>query len=169
MFQTIKEFHVGRPQVLAGLMLAAFLAQAFWVANSRKLSSLEFQYIESGLVQSPGQEYRVTSPFTTWVAALPYRLARSAAGEDLSKASVVPTPWMARLPFLMFGLWLGAALWWVARRLFEDHGGFVALALYCSSPAMVMIASNVGPEVVLAWSSFGLIYTAFGVAHTLYA
>lgn len=169
MFQAIKEFHVGRPQVLAGLMLAAFLAQAFWVASSRKLSSLEFQYIESGLAQRPGQEYRVTSPFTTWVAALPYRWARSAAGEDLSKAPVVPTPWMARLPFLIFGVWLGAALWWVARRLFEDHGGFVALALYCSSPAMVMIASNVGPEVVLAWSSFGLIYTAFGVAHTLYA
>jgi hypothetical protein len=73
------------------------------------------------------------------------------------------------MPFVAFGVWLGGALWWVARRLFDDAGGYVALALYCSSPAMVMISSNAGPEIVLAWSSFGLIYTAIGVAHTLYA
>jgi hypothetical protein len=60
-------------------------------------------------------------------------------------------------------------LWWVSRRLFDDAGGYVALALYCSSPAMVMISSNVGPEIILAWSIFGLVYTAIGVAHTLYA
>jgi hypothetical protein len=34
---------------------------------------------------------------------------------------------------------------------------------------MVMIASNIGPEILLAWSIFGLLYTAIGVAHTLYA
>jgi hypothetical protein len=53
--------------------------------------------------------------------------------------------------------------------LFDDAGGYVALALYCSSPAMVMISSNIGPEIILAWSGFGLIYTAIGVAHTLLA
>jgi hypothetical protein len=66
-------------------------------------------------------------------------------------------------------VWLGAALWWVARRLFDDDGGYVALALYCTSPAMITISSNIGPEIILAWSSLGLIYTAIGVAHTLYA
>lgn len=169
MFEAVKEFHVGRPQVAAGLMLLAFLAQAFWVAYSRKLSSLEFQYVESGLPLKPGQEYRVTSPLTAVLAAAPFRVVRILAGQDMSKAAIVPQPWMARVPFLIFGLWLGAALWWVARRLFENHGGFVALALYCTSPAMAMIAANVGPEVLLAWSSFGLMYTAIGVAHTLYA
>ena len=69
---------------------------------------------------------------------------------------------------MIFGLWLGAALWWVARRLFDDAGGYVALALYCTSPAMVTISSNIGPEILLAWSSLGLIYTAIGVSHTLY-
>jgi hypothetical protein len=34
---------------------------------------------------------------------------------------------------------------------------------------MVMISSNIGPEIILAWSSFGLIYTAIGVAHTVYS
>ena len=60
-------------------------------------------------------------------------------------------------------------MWWVARRLFDDEGGYVALALYCTSPAMITISSNIGPEIILAWSSLGLIYTAIGVAHTLYA
>lgn len=169
MFEAVKEFHVGKPQVAAGLMLLAFLAQAFWVAYSRKLSSLEFQYVESGLPLKPGEEYRVTSPLTAVLAAAPFRIVRGLAGQDVSKAAIVPQPWMARVPFLVFGVWLGAALWWVARRLFDNHGGFVALALYCTSPAMAMIAANVGPEVLLAWSSFGLMYTAIGVAHTLYA
>jgi Dolichyl-phosphate-mannose-protein mannosyltransferase len=169
MLQVLKEFQVGRPQVLAGLMLLAFLAQALWMAQGRKLSSLEFQYIEAGLPQRSGQEYRVTSPLTSWVGAFPFRLARYAAGGAMSQAGFVPRPWMPRLPFMMFGAWLGAALWWVARRLFDDAGGYVALGLYCSSPAMVMIASNVGPEIILAWSIFGMIYTAIGVAHTLYA
>jgi hypothetical protein len=57
----------------------------------------------------------------------------------------------------------------VARRLFDNAGGYVALGLYCTSPAMVKISSNIGPEIILAWSILGLIYTAIGVAHTLYA
>lgn len=169
MLEPVKEFKIGKPQVIAGLMLLAFLGQALWVAGSRKLSSLEFQYIESGLPQRPGQEYRVTSPLTGWLAAMPFRVARQAAGNAMSQARFVPKPWLVRLPFVTFGLWLGAALWWVSRRLFDDAGGYVALGLYCSSPAMVMIASNIGPEIILAWSTFGLIYTAIGVAHTLYA
>lgn len=169
MLQVIKEFQIGRPQIFAGLMLLGFLTQALWVAQERKLSSLEFQYIEAGLPQRLGQEYRVTSPLTSWVAALPFRLARQTASGAMSQARFVPRPWMPRLLFVTFGVWLGAALWWVARRLFDDAGGYVALALYCSSPAMVMIAGNVGPEIILAWSTFGLIYTAIGVAHTLYA
>jgi hypothetical protein len=87
----------------------------------------------------------------------------------MNAALAVPRPWMLRLPFIVFGVWLGAALWWVARRLFDDDGGYVALALYCTSPAMITISSNIGPEILLAWSSLGLIYTAIGVAHTLYA
>jgi hypothetical protein len=169
MLQALKEFKVGRPQVFAGLMLLAFLAQCLWVSSSRKLSSLEEEYIASGFPPRPGQEYRIISPFTGWVGALPFKVARKAAGSIVSEQSVVPKAWMARTPFMVFGMWLGAALWWVARRLFDDAGGYVALGLYCSSPAMVMIASNIGPEILLAWSIFGLLYTAIGVAHTLYA
>jgi hypothetical protein len=152
-------------------MLLVFLAQCLWTANTRKLSDLEYRYIAAGL-PSQGTKSVNASPFTGWVAALPVRftaLARKVASPSISKALAVPRPWLLRSPFIIFGLWLGGALWWVARRLFDDEGGYVALALYCTSPAIIKISSNIGPEIILAWSSLGLVYTAIGVAHTLYA
>jgi Dolichyl-phosphate-mannose-protein mannosyltransferase len=169
MLSAMRSFQVGRPQVFAGLMLLVFMAQCVWVAGSRKFSELEYQYIAAGLPKKPGMEYRVTSPLTSWLGAAPFRLARQASGANLTQSLIIPRPWLVRTPFIIFGVWLGAALWWVARRLFDDAGGYVALALYCSSPAMVMISTNIGPEIILAWSGFGLIYTAIGVAHTLLA
>jgi hypothetical protein len=172
MLQAAKEFRIGRPQMYAGLMLLGFLAQSLWVASTRKFSDLEYQYIGAGFSRSDGQSRTVESPLTAWVASLPVRatqLLRRMAPESVSSALAIPRPWLLRLPFVGFGLWLGGALWWVARRLFDDAGGYVALALYCTSPAMVKISSNIGPDILLAWSIFGLIYTAIGVAHTLYA
>jgi len=171
MFQPLREFRVGRPQVFAGLMLAAFLAQCLWTARSREISELEYRYMLSGLT-APASSVTMPSPFTSLVAALPIKiteLLKKFGPASWSAALAVPHRWWLRLPFAIFGVWLGAALWWVARRLFDDEGGYVALALYCSSPAMVKISSNIGPEIILAWSLLGLIYTAIGVAHTLYA
>jgi hypothetical protein len=172
MLQVIREFSVGRPQIVAGLMLLVFLGQCLWVAGTRRLSDLEYEYLASSHPPLPGQEFRITSPFTGWAASVPLRanaIVRRLAPASLGDALAVPRPWVLRLPFVIFGVWLGAALWWVARRLFGDEGGYVALALYCSSPAMVMISTSIGPEIILAWSSFGLVYLAIGVAHTVYA
>lgn len=171
MLQAAKEFKIGRPQIFAGLMLLVFVAQCLWAASARRLSELEYSYIASGLGdQQP--EPGTVSPATAWSAAAPVRLMRVAkrfAPAPVASALAVPRPWILRLPFILFGVWLGGALWWVARRLFGNRGGYVALGLYCTSPAMIMISSNIGPEIILAWSIFGLIYTAIGVAHTLYA
>jgi hypothetical protein len=175
MLQLLREFKVGRPQVFAGLMLLAFLAQCLWAAKTRAVADLEYRYIAAGLPSAETSAEIKTasaSPLTGWVAALPVRaipLIRKVASPTISEALAVPRPWLLRLPFVLFGFWLGAALWWVARRLFDDAGGYVALALYCTSPAMIKISSNIGPEIILAWSGLGLIYTAIGVAHTLYA
>jgi hypothetical protein len=172
MFQVVREFRVGRPQVFAGLMLLAFLAQCLWAAKMRRISDLEYQYILSGLSASPAGPGGSASPFTSLMAALPVKLttfARKFAPASWSAALAIPRAWVLRLPFVMFGLSLGGALWWVARRLFDNGGGYVALALYCTSPAMIKISTNIGPEIILAWSSLGLIYTAIGVSHTLYA
>ena len=80
-------------------------------------------------------------------------------------------PLVAALPDLFFGLMLGASLWYVARRLYGNSGGYIALALYCFSPAMIV---NVGGEQSLGemgavWGAFGTVFTAIAVAHTLYA
>jgi len=173
MFEILKNFKVGRPQIFAGLMLLGFLAQCLWVAKSRKISPLEYQYMFGGLAQQQqAPAVSLESPFTTFVAGLPIRavnLARKAAPAGADAYFAVPHPWILRLPFVIFGCWLGGALWWVARRLFDNEGGYVALAMYCTSPALIKISSNIGPEIILAWSILGLIYTAIGVAHTLYA
>jgi hypothetical protein len=172
MLQVLREFKVGRPQLVAGVMLLAFAAQALWVATSRRLSDLEYEYIASGMPHKTHAVSSITSPFTAFIAALPVRvlgLLRSIAPHSMQAALAIPRPWLLRLPFVIFGVWLGGALWWVARRLFDDYGGYTALALYCTSPALLMISSNIGPEIILAWSIFGLVYTAIGVAHTLYA
>src|SRR5579864_174725 len=126
MLQAAKEFRVGRPQILAGLMLLGFLAQCLWVAASRKLSDLEYSYIASGLAQNRQPEQGIHSPMTAWVAAVPVRatrMARMAAPAGWSAFLAVPRSWIVRLPFVAFGVWLGGALWWVARRLFDDSGG----------------------------------------------
>lgn len=172
MLRALKEFRIGRPQIFAGLLLLLFLVQCIWVSSGRRLSDLEYDYIGSRFRSPAGEPYLAASPFTTLMAALPVHVVGAFKG--IVPASVraslsIPRPWIFRLPFLIFGLWLGGALWWVARRLFGDTGGYIALALYCLSPAMIKISCNIGPEIILAWSIFGLIYTAIGVAHTVYA
>jgi len=69
----------------------------------------------------------------------------------------------------MTGLALGASLWFVARRLYGNVGGYVAITFYCFSPLTIGTSGQIGPAVVGAWGAFGLIFTAIAVAHTLYA
>src|SRR5208282_6232792 len=79
--------------------------------------------------------------------------------------------WLARAPYLLFGVLLGASLWYVARRLYGNAGGYIALALYCFSPLILRSSAlySAQPEMGAAWGAFGTIFTAIAVAHTLYA
>jgi hypothetical protein len=78
---------------------------------------------------------------------------------------------LAAIPYLIFGVLLGASLWYVSRRLFGNAGGYVALTLYCFSPGILRASAvwSAEPEVGAAWGAFGGIFTAIAVAHTLYA
>ncbi len=76
--------------------------------------------------------------------------------------------YLMHLPFVIFAAWLGAGLWWVARRLFGNDGGFLALALYVFSPAVVRYAVVPNNEVLAMWGLYGLVYTAIGVAHAMH-
>ncbi len=80
-------------------------------------------------------------------------------------------PLVAASPYLFFGVMLGASLWYVSRRLYGNAGGYIALALYCFSPAMIVNvagAHSLG-EMGAVWGAFGTVFTAIAVAHTLYA
>lgn len=75
--------------------------------------------------------------------------------------------WLIRLPFALCAVWLGGGLWWVARRLFGNEGGALALAFYVFSPAIVQYATTPNNEILALWGLYGLVYTAIGVAHAL--
>jgi hypothetical protein len=75
--------------------------------------------------------------------------------------------YLIHLPFVFFAAWLGAGLWWVARRLFGNEGGFLALGLYCFCPAIVRLAVMPNNDILAAWGLYGSVYTAIGVAHAM--
>jgi len=75
--------------------------------------------------------------------------------------------YLLRLPFVLFAIWLGGGLWWVAKRLFGPEGGALALGLYVFCPAIVHYATRPNNEVLAMWGLYGLVYTAMGVAHAL--
>jgi hypothetical protein len=105
------------------------------------------------------------SPLYYLVAAAPFLLR---SGSWLPESL---RPLLAATPNLFFGAILGASLWYVARRLYGNAGGYIALALYCFSPAMIVNvagAQSLG-EMGAVWGAFGTVFTAIAVAHTLYA
>ncbi|RZU41655.1 hypothetical protein [Edaphobacter modestus] len=75
--------------------------------------------------------------------------------------------YLLHLPFVFFAVWLGAGLWWVARRLFGNEGGFFALGLYCFCPDIVRYSVVPNNDVLAMWGLYGLVYTAIGVAHAM--
>jgi hypothetical protein len=188
----------GRPQFLAGTLLLAFLAQCSWLvyselhATGSSATAAEQVRIASGWRQLHGGAI-AGAPFPDVQFPFPPEVSRDANGFDtqhsplLSLVTAAPllvvpqsllnpesTPywrWLPRLPFLACGLALGASLWYVARRLCGNTGGFLALTLYCFSPSMIQSSAvwHTDPEILAAWGSFGAIFTAIAVAHTLYA
>ena len=111
---------------------------------------------------SPLLSLVTAAPLLAWPQAL-------AGGSESSP----PGRWLPRIPFLAFGVFLGASLWYVSvtslrKQLPADS---CALTLYCFSPAVLQATAvwHVEPEILAAWGCFGAIFTAIAVAHTLYA
>lgn len=182
----------GAPQFLAGALLLVFLAQCAWLVHLYLQSAPgpglhERVRIDEGLRQwhgrgIAGSPYDATSSVTlsrvaeydadrspvTYLLASGLLLLRPGPLEDDSYSD---WGWLPRVPFLLFGTLLGASLWYVARRLYGNAGGFIALLLFCFSPAIIRISAGVltEPEITAAWGAFGAIFTAIAVAHTLYA
>ncbi len=165
---------VGIPQIVAGLLLLVFLGQCLWLAMHSPMRDMELAYIRQGEIlfeqRTVGPEL-ARSPVIPVLAALPLIGSGVSFKGDSSVAYAHPRSWRwrARLPFIAIGVLLGASLWYVARRLYGNAGGYIALALYAFSPAIIIRAATIQPAIVAAWGAFGAVFTAIAVAHTLYA
>jgi len=186
----------GRPQFLAGLLLLCFVAQALWLVHAELRTAHEPDGVEAlrigegwkqwhgrGLAAAPFLDSAIpaqelfrgdNSGFDTEHSPLLYMVSAApllAWPQDFGGDSAAYWRWLPRIPFLTCGLFLGASLWYVARRLCGNTGGFVALTFYCFSPSLIQASAvwHTEPEIVAAWGAFGAIFTAIAVAHTLYA
>ena len=163
----------GVPQVLALALLLAMFAQCAWFIAYVPLKQTEASFIRSGLEYlahkgAPGDTSH--SPLTSLLASVPLRIvAPSAYAQRYDQFFLDRYRWLIRIPFLLSGLFLGASLWYVARRLYGNTGGFLALLMFAFNPAMIAQMSFAEPEILAAWGAFGAIFTAIAVAHTLYA
>ena len=152
--------------MFALLLLSAFVLQALWVIRHTPLRWAEAAYARAGLDQLAGKVLpRDTGaqPVPAVVAAAPIVVANRMV------ASLSPDglKWLLRLPFVAIGWLLGASIWYVARRLYGNAGGYIALALYCFSPAVFFPWP--GPLLTGSLGIFGTIFVAIAAAHTLYA
>jgi hypothetical protein len=171
-------FEIHRAQKIAAAFLLIFLLQALWLVAHLPLTMAETRNALAG--RALWSQHRLTnagsvlipgdSIFALRCAGLLPSLAQPFAGRaDSFSVYAAPDRWLLRLPFVIFGVWLGGALWWVSRRLFGDEGGYVSLGLYCVSAPALFATVTVDSAILAAWGLFGLIFTAVGVAHTLYA
>lgn len=160
-------FGAGVPQIAAAFLLLIFVAQCVWFIALVPITSLESSYVEDGLVQldnmaSAGSAER--SPLVPVLGAIAAKIAGINHFSQLDHHRL-----LIRLPFVFCGVMLGASLWYVARRLYGNFGGLIALALYSFSPLILNRTNQVQEDIVAAWGAFGLVFTAIAVAHTLYA
>lgn len=156
----------GSPQFIAGFILLLFLGQCLWFCAKAPLTPSESAFILQGKQQWHTGDvvmHASPSPVTGIVAAL----ATPSAPPDQQLPQ--HWRWLCRAPFMIMGALFGASLWYVARRLYGNIAGYIALLLYAFSPLSVVNSSSVQPVIIASWGAFGLIFTAIGLAHTLYA
>jgi hypothetical protein len=167
---------IGRPQRFAAILLLIFFAECLWVTSRQQLSTAD-----CGNLNGDGTfAYRVAGlPLTVQrMVLLGVDHFRSPANRLYAGGSLNGSTWEARhqlasvvylihVPFILFAIWLGGGLWWVARRLFGNEGGFLALGLYCFCPAVVRLAVTPNNDLLAMWGLYGLVYAAMGVAHAM--
>jgi hypothetical protein len=179
----------GTPQILAGALLLIFIAQCIWLLAHQHAGIVapeELARVQEGWAQWHGHGIAgtptglVVPDESMRLRGSPYDSAHSPLWYLIESApvalfSVAPESrawlWLTRIPFVFIGTLLGASLWYVSRRLYGNAGGYTALALYCFSPAVIRSSTLwfSPPEIAAAWGTFGAVFTAIAVAHTLYA
>jgi hypothetical protein len=180
----------GKPQVLAGLLLLVFVGECGWLLahSAPNMESAEEavrvhegleQWHGHGIAGSPAMQPDAApewsglrsseydpdhSPLWYLIGSAPVAVLGVAPGSTFGL-------WLTHAPYVVFGVLLGASVWYVSRRLYGNSGGYIALALYCFSPAVVRSSALwvAPPDIAAAWGTFGAVFTAIAVSHTLYA
>ena len=192
---------VGKPQFVAAALLGVYLLQCLWLIrvqsgdSERRFSqalrvfrgiqqwrggpiagtpgSVKYENLPKAQFPRAEQRLRIDEVFDSDRSPLYYLIA-AAPLAPWPKQFTEARPlwrWLALTPYLFFGVMLGGSLWYVARRLYGNAGGYIVLVLYCFSPAMIFSAADISSfgEMGGVWGSFGAVFTAIAVAHTLYA
>ena len=196
-FGILRRFRFNLPQRIAAGLLALFLVQGLWIISRQTLTDRDYRYARCGreIWENPNAvPGYYTTCGNIHDGILAYRLAglpltlnllaergldRLRKPEDrvVQTGGEVST-WelrhqlthillLLRLPFLFAGCALGGCIWWVARRLYGDLGGYTALALYCFCPAVIRACVSPNPEVLAALGVYGGVYSCVGVAHAM--
>lgn len=193
----VRRFRFNLPQRIAAGLLFLFLAQGFWLTGRQTLTDRDYQYARCGreMWERPSAlagyyttcgnihdgilAYRVAGLPLTLNYLMERGLDHFRKPEDrVVQASGEVSTWelrhqmrhillLLRLPFLLVGCLLGGCIWWVARRLYGDLGGYTALALYCFSPAILKACVAPNPELLATLGVYGGVYTCIGVAHAM--
>jgi 4-amino-4-deoxy-L-arabinose transferase-like glycosyltransferase len=156
---------VGRPQFYALLLLLLFLAQGSWLARRPPIAG-EAALVDAGRNHLYGYSSAASAEYSPLVAL---------AGSGILIPPGIPPKdlprlrFLLRLPFILAGVFFGFSLWHVARRLYGNNGGYIALALYAFSPLMIVASATVGHDLIAAWGAFGAVFTAIALSHTLLA
>jgi hypothetical protein len=178
----------GKPQIFAAALLLVFVGECAWLVAHEYPNATgedELARIEEGLAQWHRLGVAGTPTIRTPLAPAPTEtelydphhspLWSLIAAAPLVAFHVPPDSlrwlWLTRAPYILFGTLLGASLWYVSRRLYGNAGGYIALTLYCFSPAVIRSCALwvAEPDVAGAWGTFGAVFTAIAVSHTLYA
>jgi hypothetical protein len=168
-----KGFYIGRAQRVAALLLLVLFAECCWTIAHSSLTAEDYRYARCGreMWERPGTtcgNLNGDGTFAYRVASLPLLVQRDVllAADHLRKpenrvyasgslngtlwearSELNLAPWLLRLPFVLFALWLGGGLWWVSKRLFGMLGGGLSLALYVFCPAVIHYAVHPNNEV----------------------
>ena len=192
---------IGRPQFAAAGLLFVYLVQCLWLIHVQQRHGVSdpeeglraYYGIEQWkghvVAGTPASLHTGAATGSVSPARSGRRRVRDGYDQDRSPLSylIAATPFLPRpslwtgspliwrvlaaSPYLFFGVMLGGSLWYVSRRLYGNAGGYIALVLYCFSPAMIANVAGAAKQADMGaiWGAFGTLFTAIAVAHTLYA
>ena len=176
-------FQFNRPQQLAALLLLLLVAQCLWVFHRQTLTSRDYDFARCGreMWEKPDP---LAGYFTSCGNIPDGTLGYRIAGLPLTLSACSParprTPQPGKCATNSVTFWCcctavscspesswGERCGGLPGASIGNPGGFIALALYCFSPAVIHACTYPNNEILTAFGLFASLYTAMGVAHAM--